>query len=163
MKSAASDSSGTLRIAGVWPPAIRLGGQLCMVLAGVAPQLGQDRLKNAVDETLGLYKHVIREAILVLLGINSATGLAAIFIDKDKTDKQGSTKFLKDIISDGEGNAQLQRIQVVIWTCILAIIFVWNLFANFIFVEFDAYLLLLMGIANLTYLGSKPLEKPAKT
>jgi hypothetical protein len=116
--------------------------------------------------TLGLYKNVVTEAILVLLGINSATGLAAIIIEKGDiskpTPKGRSTGFWTDLASDGEG-AKLQRIQVIVWTCILAVIFTWNVIANFAFVQFDTYLLLLMGIANTTYLGFKPQEKPAKS
>ena len=63
---------------------------------------------------------------------------------------------------DGEG-AKLQRIQVMAWTSILALIFVWNVVSYFNFVDFDKYLLLLMGIANSSYLGFKPFEKPAKS
>jgi hypothetical protein len=48
---------------------------------------------------------------------------------------------------------------VVAWTLILAAIFVWNAVWNFVFVDFDTNLLLLMGIANAMYLGFKPKEK----
>jgi hypothetical protein len=112
--------------------------------------------------TLGLYKNVITEAILVLLGINSLTGLTAALLDKDDTgkaiSKMESKGFWFDLCSDGEG-VKLQRIQMIVWTGILAVIFVWNVLANFVFVEFDTYLLLLMGIVNSTYLGFKTFEK----
>ena len=115
--------------------------------------------------TLGLYKNVITEAILVLLGINSATGLAAVILEKDDPKnappKARSRGFWADLASDGEG-AKLQRIQVIVWTCILGVIFTWNVIANFAFASFDPFLLLLMGIANSTYLGFKPFEKPTK-
>ncbi|PDT91827.1 hypothetical protein CO669_00635 [Bradyrhizobium sp. Y36] len=116
--------------------------------------------------TLGIYRNVITEAILVLLGINSVTGLAAVILDKDDPkkpmEKETTKGFWADLMSDGEG-PKLHRIQMIGWTGILAIIFAWNVVANFIFVEFDAYLLMLMGIVNSAYLGFKTQEKvPAK-
>jgi hypothetical protein len=117
--------------------------------------------------TLGFYQNVVTKAILVLLGINSLTGLTALVLDKDEPDrprsKAISVGFWNDLGSDGEG-IKLQRIQMIAWTCILAVIFLWNVIANFIFVEFDPYLLLLMGIVNSTYLGFKSQEEkiPAK-
>src|SRR5258708_15950528 len=122
--------------------------------------------------TLGFYLHVITSAVLVLLGINGATGLAAIVIDKPKPAAplaQGaqavaapaartSLGFIEDLICDSEG-AKLQRLQMVIWTCVLAVIFVWNVVGNFVFADFDTNLLLLMGIASSTYLGFEMQEK----
>jgi hypothetical protein len=122
--------------------------------------------------TLGFYLHVITTAVLVLLGINGATGLAAIVIDQPKTAAPAapgaaaaaappvrtSLGFIEDLICDAEG-AKLQRLQMVIWTCVLAVIFVWNVVGNFVFADFDTNLLLLMGIASSTYLGFKMQEK----
>ena len=114
--------------------------------------------------TLGIYLNVITASILVLLGINGATGLAAVALDQPATGgappvPAESKSFLRDLTCDGDG-PKLQRIQVVIWTCILAVIFFWNTVWNFVFVDFDTNLLLLMGIANSMYLGFKPREKP---
>jgi hypothetical protein len=108
--------------------------------------------------TLGLYLHVITTAILVLLGINGATGLAAVAIDGSTPPKAQSKGFWADILSDATG-PQVHRVQVVIWTGILGTIFVWNILRNFVFVEFDTNLLLLMGISNAMYLGFKAKEK----
>jgi hypothetical protein len=113
--------------------------------------------------TLGFYVNVITSAILVLLGINGATGLAAILIDKPSDPAnpppvRTSTGFVEDLVCDSEG-AKLQRIQMIVWTSILAIIFIWNVVWNFAFVDFDTNLLLLMGIASSTYLGFKTQEK----
>lgn len=114
--------------------------------------------------TLGFYLDVITTSILVLLGINGTTGLAAVTIDKQAaagSPPQTETRsFLGDLVCDSNGNAQLHRVQVAAWTCILAVIFVWNTIWNFVFVNFDTNLLLLMGIANALYLGFKPSEKP---
>jgi hypothetical protein len=122
--------------------------------------------------TLGFYRNVITSSVLVLLGINGVTGLAAMLIKPAGKDSEPAkpadtaqpadlakkTGFLEDLVCDGEG-AKLQRIQMIVWTFILAIIFVWNVVWNFIFVEFDTNLLLLMGIASSTYLGFKTQEK----
>ncbi|MGX1317352.1 hypothetical protein AB7M17_000805 [Bradyrhizobium sp. USDA 377] len=112
--------------------------------------------------TLGIYRNVITEAILILLGINSVTGLAAVILDRDDDPKNPRERFKSqgfwtDLLSDEDG-PKLHRIQMIGWTAILAIIFTWNVVANFIFVEFDTNLLLLMGIVNSTYLGFKTQE-----
>jgi hypothetical protein len=113
--------------------------------------------------TLGFYLNVITASLLVLLGINGATGLAAIALDQPAAGsapaQAESKSFLGDLMCDSEG-AKLQRIQVAIWTLILAVIFFWNAVWNFVFVDFDTNLLLLMGIANTMYLGFKTREKP---
>ena len=113
--------------------------------------------------TLGFYVNVVTSAILVLLGINGVTGLAAIIIDKpnpaaNPPPARTTQGFLEDLVCDNEG-AKLQRIQMIVWTSILGVIFVWNVFWNFVFVDFDTNLLLLMGIASSTYLGFKTQEK----
>lgn len=120
--------------------------------------------------TLGFYLNVITNGILILLGINSVTGLAAILIDQppvranqpaaDAVAPVRTTQgFLEDLVCDQDG-AKLHRLQMMIWTCILAVIFAWNVVWNFVFVNFDTNLLLLMGIVSGTYLGFKPREKP---
>jgi hypothetical protein len=111
--------------------------------------------------TLGEFLNVITGPVLVLLGINGATGLAAIQLNKQANppvNTQTSQSFFADILND-EDAPKLQRIQVLAWTVILAVIFVWNVVANFYFVAFDTNLLLLMGIANTMYVGFKHTEK----
>ena len=107
--------------------------------------------------TLGQFLNVITAPVLVLLGINGATGLAAIQLNRPGQATATTQSFFSDILCDGDG-PKLQRIQVLAWTVILAIIFIWNAVANFVFVSFDTNLLLLMGIANTVYLGFKPTE-----
>jgi len=107
--------------------------------------------------TLGEFLNLITGSVLVLLGINGATGLAAIQLNKQPAAAANtwtSKSFFEDLLYDGDG-PQLQRIQVLAWTVILAVIFVWNVVANFYFVAFDTNLLLLMGIANTMYVGFK--------
>jgi len=104
---------------------------------------------------------VVTGSVLVLLGINGATGLAAIKLNDSKDATSGTQSFFLDLMNDGDG-PKLQRIQVVVWTVILGMIFIWNVVANFNFVSFDTNLLLLMGIANTMYVGFKHTEASAK-
>jgi len=54
---------------------------------------------------------------------------------------------------------QLQRIQIIAWTVILALIFFWNVLSKLTLTSFDANLLVLTGIANGVYVSLKPQEK----
>ncbi len=158
--------------------------------------------------------HVPMGSVLGLLGISATTGLAAVFVDKQKnaaTDTlaaertaltarvkdltstqvtQGSAAeaellqkknrlaqveallaqspsdtlpatskgFFTDILSDGE-NVSFHRFQMVAWTIVLGVIFVWSVYRNMTMPEFDASLLTLMGISSGTYVGFKFPEK----
>lgn len=106
----------------------------------------------------GQYQNLITEGILVLLGISGATGLAAIQLTSEDTARRGSSGFWTDILSDETG-PQLYRLQTVIWTFILGLIFVWHVVYNFRFVDFDTNLLILMGISQSLYLGFKARDK----
>jgi hypothetical protein len=158
--------------------------------------------------------HVPMGSVLGLLGISATTGLAAVFVDKQKGSSTGSLAaeraaltarvkdlssaqvipgstaeadllqkknrlaqveallaqlpsdtlpatskgFLTDILSDGE-NVSFHRFQMVVWTIVLGVIFVWSVYRNMTMPEFDASLLTLMGISSGTYLGFKFPEK----
>jgi hypothetical protein len=114
--------------------------------------------------TFGFYLNVITAAIPILLGINGVTGITAYALDQptDPTKPPPlpaeSRSFLRDLTCDAEG-PKLQRIQVLLWTSVLAVIFVWNAVWNFVFVDFDNNMLLLMGIANSMYVGFKTQER----
>ena len=158
--------------------------------------------------------HVPMGSVLGLLGISATTGLAAVFVDKQKSAAAdtlaaeraaltarvrdlssaqvtpGSTVeaellqkknrlaqveallaqmpsdslpatskgFLTDILSDGE-NVSFHRFQMVVWTIVLGVIFVWSVYRDMTMPEFDASLLTLMGISSGTYVGFKFPEK----
>lgn len=63
-----------------------------------------------------------------------------------------SEGFIKDILDDGTG-ISFHRFQMVIWTIVLGVVFVVEVWTNLAMPEFDATLLLLMGISSGTYLG----------
>ena len=106
----------------------------------------------------GQYVNVITTATFTLLGISGATALAAVAIEGD-AGKAASQSFFGDILSDGAGELQLHRIQVGLWTLVFGAIFAWNILNSLILTEFDANMLLLLGIANGVYAGFKTQEK----
>jgi hypothetical protein len=113
--------------------------------------------------------HVPMGSVLGLLGISATTGLAAVFVDKrksdDATDGQKATPpatshgFVTDILSDGDG-VSFHRFQIAVWTIVLGTAFVWSVYHNITMPEFDASLLTLMGVSSGTYVGFKFGEKP---
>jgi hypothetical protein len=67
-------------------------------------------------------------------------------------------KFFRDICDDGNGMS-FHRLQTVMWTVILGIIFVSDVARVISMPEFPDTLLVLMGISNSIYLGFKFPEK----
>lgn len=66
--------------------------------------------------------------------------------------------FWREICDDGNG-VSFHRLQVVIWTLVLGMVFVGYVADGMSIPEFPETLLILMGISNLTYLGFKIPEK----
>jgi hypothetical protein len=72
--------------------------------------------------------------------------------------KKQTAGFLRDICSDGNG-LSFHRLQVVVWTLVLGVIFVRSVAQVLSMPEFQENLLILMGISSGTYLGFKFPEK----
>lgn len=66
--------------------------------------------------------------------------------------------FFRDICHDGTG-LSFHRMQVVIWSVVLGVVFVVSVIQAMSMPEFPGSLLILMGVSNLTYLGFKIPEK----
>lgn len=107
---------------------------------------------------------------LALLGISAGTTVAGALIDSaDKNtlnverhqDKNVSSSFLRDILSDEQGNYSTHRFQSLIFNLSIGIIFLWIFFNSDMktFPAFDEpntkYILGLLGISNLGYAGLK--------
>lgn len=101
----------------------------------------------------GDYNGVLTSQSLTLIGISATTGLMAISTDDAKT-SQPSGGFVNDILTDGSGVA-LHRLQIAVWTAILGVIFVVEIYGSFRLPTFDSNLLILMGISGVTYAGFK--------
>ncbi len=105
----------------------------------------------------GDYNGVLTSQALTLMGISSTTGLMAICV-KNGAAPTPSEGFLTDILSETDGVA-LHRLQIVVWTLILGVVFFTEIYRSFRLPTFDSNLLILMGISGLTYVGFKFKEK----
>jgi hypothetical protein len=76
------------------------------------------------------------------------------------TPPQLHQSFFLDILSD-ESGVSFHRLQIVIWTLVLAVVFVVSVIVSLEMPTFDNTLLALMGISAGTYLGFKFPEKQA--
>ncbi|WP_158995794.1 hypothetical protein [Mucilaginibacter sp. L196] len=106
---------------------------------------------------------------LVLLGIAAGTSIVAKVIDNSQKDNAGnsisqqdlpSKGFLTDIISD-ENGISIHRLQNVIWTAIVGVIYIYYVIINSKIPDgtiINNDLLGLMGISAGTYLGLKTTE-----
>ncbi len=105
----------------------------------------------------GDYNGVLTPQTLTLLGISGTTGMMAIAVNPTAA-PEGSQGFWTDILSDGGGVA-LHRLQIVVWTAILGVVFLAEIYNSFRLPTFDSNLLILMGISGVTYVGFKFNEK----
>lgn len=63
--------------------------------------------------------------------------------------------WLRDVLTDNNGNVALHRFQVLVWTLVLGLIFLTSVARDLSMPEFSTTLLALMGISAGTYLGFK--------
>jgi len=99
-------------------------------------------------------ENTITSGVLVLIGISSGTTLLAATADGTDPVPQATKGFSTDLLTDGVGPS-FHRYQMVLFTVILAVIFVVKVTSSLAMPEFDSTLLGLMGISNGTYLGFK--------
>ena len=69
-----------------------------------------------------------------------------------------SRGFFRDMVEDN-GEANLYRVQIILWTLVLGGIFLYKVIKELSIPEYDATLLSLMGISSGTYIGFKIPEK----
>jgi len=67
--------------------------------------------------------------------------------------------WLIEILSDSNGQIALHRFQIVVWTFVLGIMFLYSVITELTMPEFSSTLLATMGISSGTYLGFKFPEK----
>jgi len=96
----------------------------------------------------------IPDQVLILIGISGGTGLSALLIGSGPNTDQTSAGFFKDICDDGNG-LSFHRLQTVMWTVILGLIFIFEVASVISMPEFNTSLLTLLGISNGMYLGFK--------
>ena len=64
-----------------------------------------------------------------------------------------SRGFWRDLVSDDRGGVALDRVQILVWTLVLGIIFLSSVMLELTMPEFSGTLLALMGISSGTYIG----------
>jgi hypothetical protein len=99
-------------------------------------------------------ENTLTNGVLALIGISSGTTLLAATADGTNPTPQVSQGFFTDLLTDGT-DVSFHRYQMVLFTFILAVIFIVKVASNLVMPEFDSTLLGLMGISNGTYLGFK--------
>ena len=104
----------------------------------------------------------ISDSMTVLMGISSATGLGAVAFKQDKSLPIMSTRgFFTDLVSDSQG-VSFHRFQIFAWTLVMVVVFCRQVIFYFEMPQFDASLLVLMGISSGTYIGYKYTGNPVK-
>ena len=93
----------------------------------------------------------------LLLGINGGTLLAASFVGSSGRSVR-SRSFLEDIVSEG-GEAEISRLQMIIWNGVLGLVFIWQSLADWQMPTFDPYLTTLLGISSTAYVWYKVAAK----
>lgn len=84
---------------------------------------------------------------------------AAVISKADEVLTTGeSNGFLTDLLSD-ESGVSLHRLQILVWTLVLSVLFVWEVYSELQMPTFSATLLALMGLSSATYVGIKNTEK----
>src|SRR5581483_7889867 len=73
-----------------------------------------------------------------------------------------SEGFLKDVLTDVNG-ISLHRVQQLVWTMLLGLIFIYLVITSHKMPDFDNYVLGVLGISGATYLGFKIPEQPNRT
>ncbi|MEA2464484.1 MAG: hypothetical protein QOJ98_2231 [Acidobacteriota bacterium] len=106
-------------------------------------------------------RDTIPPSVLGLIGISSATALAAALIAPrgDGPPARGSQGWWRDLVADDDGAVALDRLQIVVWTLVLSGIFLSSVLWELTMPEFNGTLLALMGVSSGTYIGFKLPQK----
>jgi hypothetical protein len=135
----------------------------------------------------------VTNSILAIIGIGSGTALGASLIDQQRRDELQklrdehgelckksqhsdddkrrlgeiesrlcSSGLLQDILCDERGWS-FHRVQLLIWTSVLFVVFWSSMLHHFAMPDFDSSMLALMGISSGTYLGFKLPENSAQS
>jgi hypothetical protein len=75
--------------------------------------------------------------------------------------EQQSQNFIRDVLTNPNGEVNLHRYQMFIWTIVLGLVFIYEVLTTFKMPEFDATLLALQGLSSGTFVALKAQEKPA--
>jgi hypothetical protein len=106
----------------------------------------------------GQFAGLLNGTALALLGISALTTMASAAVENPPPPAPQKHKdFVTDLVSDAKG-ANLHRLQMVMWTLVLAVIYVWEMWTNLKLPDFDGQTFGLMGISASTYVWFKKNE-----
>jgi hypothetical protein len=108
---------------------------------------------------MGEHRNILSGSAPILLGIQGTTLAITAKFGRDPN-APASRGFFKDLISES-GEAEVSRLQMLVWNGILGVIFVWQSMFQWSMPEFDATLMTLLGISSAAYVGYKFANKPA--
>ncbi len=116
----------------------------CLVLMGIsaATAMGARPVDASRDATM--------QKALVDQG--TATAAAA---DAVKQQRYGTGGYFLDLLEDADGVISLHRMQILVWTLVLAAIFAIDVWRDLAMPQFSDTLLALMGVSGGTYVGFK--------
>jgi hypothetical protein len=124
-------------------------------------QLQQANQQLAPAPAPGAAAPAVNPAAIPILQANlSRLGAIATQLAQIPSPQQPRQSFWRDILSD-ENGISFHRFQIVTWTLVLTVIFVWKVKTASQMPDFDPKLLGLMGISSGTYIGFKFPEKQA--
>jgi len=118
-------------------------------------QAAQRKALDSVQEATKLLALAPTDALLQQKATQAKTDLAAL--DRALTGPLASG-FLSDLLTDTNGYS-LHRLQVMVWTILLTIVFWASVWTDLAMPQFSDTLLGLMGISSGTYIGYKLPEK----
>jgi hypothetical protein len=149
-------NSDIIRDTGALPPGVPAGSRKAYSLARTQMALWTFLVAAALAFIFLVTwnENVITNRVLVLLGISFGTTLLASVADGAEPVPQVTKGFLNDLLNDGT-DPSFHRYQMLLFTVIVAVIFVVKAATNLVMPEFEPTLLGLMGISNGTYLGFK--------
>ena len=99
----------------------------------------------------------ITPSLLALMGISAGTALGSAAVPKAGAAPAAtaSENWFYDIVKDDTGAVALHRLQMVVWTIVLGVMFISSVCRTLTMPEFSGTLLAIMGISGGTYLGFK--------
>lgn len=139
---------------------ILLGISAATGIAAVAIDNGRNDITVARDALIALGLAAAKDVVDLRMAVQNGVAGAQQRLDtyNQITAAYRSEGLLRDLVTDA-GGVTLHRFQIVIWTLILAVIYIIQVYTSLKPPTFGDNLLILMGITNGIYVGFKPAEK----
>lgn len=127
---------------------------LVLMGIGTGTALGvvvQDKSKEGKSQVLESLKG-LKQQEAALKNQHADENAIKIVTDRIRELTPASEHFLTDILTDADG-ISFHRFQIAVWTLVLSLVFIKEVYFNLSMPDFNATLLALMGISSGTYVG----------